>query len=190
MRTSLVAAIVAAAVSAGTAAQAPVDLVGTVRAGRQGLANAVVWLEGAQATLRKGRATLHQRSLKFAPQVLAVSTGTVVDFPNDDRVFHNVFSFRDGKKFDLGIYPVGATKQVTFSEPGVSRLFCNIHPNMAGYVVVVDSPWFATSDATGSIRIPDVEPGDYTWRAWRAAGPVLDGQITVRSGAVLEVGWQ
>lgn len=189
MRTSIVAALVAAAVSAGTAAQPPVELVGTVRASGQALANAVVWLEGASTGARKGRAVLHQRSLKFAPQVLAISTGTVVDFPNDDRVFHNVFSFRDGKKFDLGIYPVGATKQVTFSEPGVSRLFCNIHPNMAGYVVAVDSPWFATSDAKGSIRISDLEPGDYTWRAWRAAGPVLDGRIAVRPGAVLEVGW-
>ena len=91
--------------------------------------------------------------------------------------------------FDLGIYPVGATKQVTFSEPGVSRLFCNIHPNMAGYVVAVDSPWFATSDADGRFSIPDVEPGTYTWRAWRAAGPVVSGSVTVRAGAVLEVAW-
>lgn len=189
MRTSIVAAIVAVAAAAGTAAQPPVELVGTVRATGQAVANAVVWLEGGSPSSRRGRAVLHQRSLKFAPQVLAVSTGTVVDFPNEDRVFHNVFSFRDGKKFDLGIYPVGATKQVTFAEPGVSRLFCNIHPNMAGYVVAVDSAWFATSDAEGRIRIPDVEPGDYRWRAWRAAGPVLDGRIAVRPGAVLEVGW-
>ena len=112
-----------------------------------------------------------------------------MDFPNDDRVFHNVFSFRDGKRFDLGIYPVGATKQVTFTEPGVSRLFCNIHPNMAGYVVAVDSPWFATSDAEGRFHIADVEPGAYTWRAWRATGPLIQGAITVRAGAVLEVEW-
>lgn len=189
MRTSIAAAIVALALTAGTAAEAPVSLAGTVRVGGQAVANAVVWLEGARANARRSRAVLHQRSLKFAPHVLAVSTGTAVDFPNEDRVFHNVFSFRDGKKFDLGIYPVGATKQVTFSEAGVSRLFCNIHPNMAGYVVVVDSAWFATSDASGAIHIADVDPGDYRWRAWRAAGPMLDGQVTVRAGTVLEVAW-
>ena len=191
MRFSIVAAIVASvALSAGTAAQAPVELAGTVRVAGQVVANAVIWLEGGgPAAARRARAVLHQRSLKFTPQVLVVQTGTVVDFPNDDRVFHNVFSFRDGKRFDLGIYPVGATRQVTFTQPGVSRLFCNIHPNMAGYVVAVDSPWFATSDADGRFRIADVEPGTHAWQAWRAAGPVTSGSITVRPGAVLEVAW-
>jgi plastocyanin len=167
-----------------------VELSGTATAAGRAAANAVVWLEADTAlATRPPKAVLHQRSLKFAPQVLAVRTGTVVDFPNDDRVFHNVFSFRDGKRFDLGIYPVGATRQVTFTEPGVSRLFCNIHPNMAGYVVVVDTPWFATSDADGRFRITDVDPGTYTWRAWRAAGTPAAGSITVRPGAVLEVAW-
>lgn len=191
MRFSIVAAIVASvALSSGTAAQARVELAGTARVAGEVVANAVIWLEGAgPAAARRGRAVLHQRSLKFTPQVLVVQTGTVVDFPNDDRVFHNVFSFRDGKRFDLGIYPVGATRQVTFTQPGVSRLFCNIHPNMAGYVVAVDSPWFATSDADGRFRIADVEPGTYAWQAWRAAGPVTSGSITVRPGAVLEVAW-
>ena len=172
------------------AAPGGVDLLGTAASSGRALANAVVWLEaGVGRAAEGGRAVLHQRSLKFAPQVLVVRTGTVVDFPNDDRVFHNVFSFRDGKRFDLGIYPVGATRQVVFSEPGVSRLFCNIHPNMAGYVVAVDTPWFASTGAEGRFRIDDVEPGTYTWRAWRAAGPTISGTITVRPGSVLEVAW-
>ena len=182
-------ALLALTASAGRAVESPVELTGTVRAAGQAVGNAVVWIEAATGAARRPRAVLHQRSLKFAPQVLAVRTGTVVDFPNEDRVFHNVFSFRDGKKFDLGIYPVGATKQVTFSESGVSRLFCNIHPNMAGYVVAVDSPWFATSAVDGRFVIPDVEPGTYTWRAWRAAGPVINGSVAVRAGTVLEVAW-
>jgi plastocyanin len=184
----LLAGLVLAA-PAGMTAQSPIALSGTVRAAGQAVGNAVVWIEGGSANPRRPRAVLHQRSLKFAPQVLVVRTGTVVDFPNDDRVFHNVFSFRDGKKFDLGIYPVGATKQVTFSEPGVSRLFCNIHPNMAGYVVAVDSPWFATSDNEGRFAIADVDAGSYTWKAWRASGPIISGSIAVRPGAVLEVAW-
>jgi plastocyanin len=182
------------------ATEAVVELSGVVTVSGRAAANAVVWLDvGAApagratiAQLRQGagaQAILRQRSLKFAPQVLAVRTGTVVDFPNDDRVFHNVFSFRDGKKFDLGVYPVGSTRQVTFTQAGVSRLFCNIHPNMAGYVVVVDTPWFAASDADGRFHIADVEPGTYTWQAWRAAGPVVSGSITVRAGSVLEVAW-
>lgn len=172
------------------ATQIGVELSGTAMVSGRAVANAVVWLDAAAGTAsRAQKAVLHQRSLKFAPQVLAVRAGTVVDFPNDDRVFHNVFSFRDGKRFDLGVYPVGATRQVTFSEPGVSRLFCNIHPNMAGYVVVVDTPFLATSDADGRFRIADVPPGSYTWNAWRATGPVAAGTIDVRAGTVLEVAW-
>jgi plastocyanin len=172
------------------ATQAGVHLSGTATASGRTVANAVVWLEAAAGRAsRAPKAVLHQRSLKFAPQVLAVRTGTVVDFPNDDRVFHNVFSFRDGKRFDLGIYPVGATRQVTFSEAGVSRLFCNIHPNMAGYVVVVDTPWFATSDADGGFQIADVDPGFYSWKAWRSSGSLASGSIDVRAGSVLEVAW-
>ena len=172
------------------ATETAVEISGLVTVSGRAAANAVVWLDAGNAPAsRADKAVLRQRSLKFAPQVLVVRTGTVVDFPNDDRVFHNVFSFRDGKKFDLGVYPVGSTRQVTFTQPGVSRLFCNIHPNMAGYVVVVDTPWFASSDSDGRFRIADVEPGTYTWQAWRAAGPVVSGSITVRAGAVLEVAW-
>ncbi len=183
-----IALIVVAVPSLAT--QPGVRVAGSTTAGGRPVANAVVWLEAAVGkAARTPRAVLHQRSLKFLPQVLAVRTGTVVDFPNDDRVFHNVFSFRDGKKFDLGIYPVGATRQVTFSEPGVSRLFCNIHPNMAGYVVSVDTPWFATSDGDGRFHLDHVQPGTYTWQAWRASGPSRAGSIDVRQGVVLEVAW-
>ena len=77
--------------------------------------------------------------------------------PNSDRVFHNVFSFHDGKRFDLGLYPVGTRQLVTFDAPGVSRIFCNIHPNMAAYVVAVDSAFFAVTDAEGRFAIAGVE---------------------------------
>jgi len=75
-----------------------------------------------------------------------VQGGTKIEFPNNDRVFHNVFSFRDGKRFDLGLYPVGAVKTIPFDRPGLSRVFCNIHPGMAAYIMVVDTPVFAVSD--------------------------------------------
>ena len=88
-----------------------------------------------------------------APHVLAVRVGTVVEFPNNDRVFHNVFSFHDGKQFDLGLYPVGTMRRVTFDHPGLSRIFCNIHPNMGAHVMVVDTPYFTVSDDDGRFTI-------------------------------------
>jgi plastocyanin len=143
-------------------------------------ANVVVWLEDGSATPpgEPRLPVMDQRSLQFYPQVLAVRVGTTVKFPNGDRVFHNVFSFRDGKQFDLGLYPVGTVRFVRFDRPGVSRLFCSIHPKMAAYVVAVDSPYFASSDAHGVFSI-DAPPGTYTYRAWRAGGDILTGTVTV-----------
>jgi plastocyanin len=177
--------------NAGAAGIAEGVLTGITRTGARPQLNAVVWLETANAaeSITKPNPVLHQRSLTFAPHVLAVRVGTTVDFPNDDRVFHNVFSFKDGKKFDLGIYPVGSLKRVVFSAAGVSRLFCNIHPHMAGYVVAVDSPYFSAVDEKGAFTIPAVPPGTYTYHAWRPAGPVLTGSVIVAANSRLEVVW-
>src|SRR5207253_2181973 len=130
---------------------ADAELSGIVWVGGHREANAVVWLDTPGAPpLLAGRVVLDQRNLAFSPHVLVVRVGTEVEFPNNDRVFHNVFSFRDGKKFDLGMYPVGALKHVTFDKAGLSRIFCNIHPNMAAYVMAVDTPYFALSDESGA----------------------------------------
>ena len=155
-------------------------------------ANAAVWLEGGDAprVAAAKRVVLDQRNLQFSPQLLVVRVGTPVVFPNSDRVFHNVFSFHHGKVFDLGLYPVGESKVVHFDRPGVSRIFCNIHPNMAAYVVAVDSPYFAVSDASGAFVIPDVPPGRYTHRAWRPGGADVSGTWTVSAEtAPLVVEW-
>jgi plastocyanin len=153
-------------------------------------ANVVVWLDAAAAAPTvKHRIVLDQRNLQFAPRVLAVRTGTTVEFPNNDRVFHNVFSFRDGKRFDLGLYPIGSVKHVQFDRAGISRLFCNIHPQMAAYVIAVDSPYFAVSDESGSFTLADVPSGTYTYRAWRASGPSLTGTISIAPGIRLEIQW-
>ena len=177
--------------SAGVAGIAEVALTGTARAGPHPEPNAVVWLEAMNAVRSspKPNPVLHQRSLTFAPHVLAVRVGTTVDFPNEDRVFHNVFSFRDGKKFDLGLYPVGSLKRVVFSEAGISRLFCNIHPHMAGYVVAVDSPYFSAVDENGAFTIPAVPPGTYTYHAWRPTGPSLTDSVVIGAASRLDVIW-
>lgn len=167
------------------------DLQGSTRFGDMPEPDVVVWLESPALprSLDSRRSVLDQRNLQFAPRVLAVQVGTTVDFPNNDRVFHNVFSFRDGKKFDLGLYPIGSVKKVTFDKPGVSRIFCNIHPQMAAYVVAVESPLFAVSDEMGQFTLRGVPEGSYVYRAWRAGAPPLSGTVTVRPGQLLDLRW-
>jgi len=127
--------------------------------------------------------------MMFIPHVLVVRTGTVVIFPNNDRVFHDVFSDHDGKKFSLGLYPVGSVQRVRFDEPGLSRIFCHIHPDMGAYVMVVDTPYFAVADARGQFTLPSVPFGEYRYHAWRSGGPILDGTIAVNATTQLGVRW-
>jgi plastocyanin len=169
---------------------APYDLVGTTRVRERPEPNAVVWLEAAAASGHEMRkAVLDQQNLAFSPHVLAVRVGTTVEFPNRDRVFHNVFSFHDGKRFDLGMYPVGTVRNVTFAQPGLSRIFCNIHPNMAAYVLAVDSGYFAVSDSSGRFLIAAVPAGTYTYHAWRPGGTTLTGSVAVDGDQSLEIRW-
>jgi plastocyanin len=150
-------------------AQPTADLHGSAHVEGRPDPDTVVWLEAPNAPpqVQKARVVLDQRNLSFSPRILVVRAGTTVDFPNNDRVFHNVFSFRDGKRFDLGMYPVGTLRRVVFDRPGLSRIFCNIHPNMAAYVITVDSPYFARADESGAFTIADVPPGLQHYRAWR-----------------------
>jgi plastocyanin len=152
----------------------------------------VVWLEAPNAPRPNPRpdaprVVLDQRNLSFSPHVLVVRVGTTVDFPNNDRVFHNVFSFRDGKRFDLGMYPVGAMRRVLFDQTGLSRIFCNIHPNMAAYVMTVDSPYFARSDESGAFTIAAVPAGTHTYHAWRPGA--VSGLTGTWTSGTLEVAW-
>lgn len=177
---------VAARVTGGTG---PGELHGMAHAGARPVMDAVVWLDAPHAPPVVGtRPVIDQRNLEFLPHVLVVRVGTTVKFPNSDRVFHNVFSFKDGKKFDLGFYPIGAIKYVTFDRAGVSRLFCNIHPGMAAYVVAVDSPYFASSDASGGFTVA-APAGRYTYHAWRAGGQPLTGSIALDGTTTLDVAW-
>ena len=170
---------------------AEVELPGTARVASQPQAGVVVWLDmqGLSQAPDRQRPVLDQRDLQFAPRVLAVQVGTTVEFPNHDRVFQNVFSFRDGKRFDLGLYPVGSAKRVVFDKPGVSRIFCTIHPHMAGYVVAVDSSVFAVSDEDGAFTLNAIPEGTYIYHAWRAGASPLTGTVTVQAGAQLDIQW-
>ena len=107
-----------------------------------------------------------QKNKQFHPHVSVVRVGTVVDFPNRDPFFHNVFSLFDGKRFDLGLYEAGATNSVRFDHPGVSFLFCNIHPEMSAVVVAVPTPYYSVSDKYGLVSIPAVPDGKYELHVW------------------------
>jgi plastocyanin len=165
----------------------------------------VVWLEPA-AGARPGtrltsssppqRLRLIQEHKSFHPHILVVEVGASVEFPNHDPFFHNVFSLFEGKRFDLGLYEAGTSHIVYFDRPGVSYIFCNIHPEMSAVVLALDTPFFAVSNSKGNIAISGVPPGRYELRIWheRAAPDALKSlsrEVTIsedsRSFGVLRV---
>jgi hypothetical protein len=109
---------------------------------------------------------LVQRNKNFEPHVLVVRVGSLVEFPNRDPFFHNVFSLYEGKRFDLGLYEAGTTRNVLFDKPGISYIFCNIHPEMSAVVLALNTPYYGISDRRGQVIIPAVAPGRYTLRVW------------------------
>jgi len=131
---------------------------------------AIVYLEsaprGAFEPSEPGRAVMDQRNETFVPHVLAIMTGTTVDFPNSDRIYHNVFSLSKARRFDLGRYAVGNSKQVRFDQPGIVRVFCDIHSHMNAFILVFSHPFFAVTDLEGRYRIENVPPGNYGVIAW------------------------
>jgi plastocyanin len=139
--------------------------------------NVVLWLTPVDspsmpisaAAQTSPRVRLVQRNKSFEPHVLVVPVGSLVEFPNRDPFFHNVFSLFEGKRFDLGLYEAGTTRDVHFDKPGVSYIFCNIHPEMSAVVIAVETPYYATSDARGEIAIRNVPAGRYTLRVWYEA---------------------
>lgn len=109
----------------------------------------------ATADLSKAEFVMDQRNLEFIPHVLPVLVGATVDFPNNDKVDHNVFSLSRAKKFNLGSYPAGQSKSVVFDKPGIVELRCDVHAEMAAYILVLKSPYFAVTDEQGRFEIPD-----------------------------------
>ncbi len=122
-------------------------------------------------------AVLRQKNKSFEPHLLVVTTGSTVDFPNQDPWFHNVFSLFNGKKFDLGLYEAGTSRTVHFDREGVSYIFCNIHPEMSAVVVVLSTPNYAVVSKSGDFSIAGVPPGKYTLHVWseNALPETLDG---------------
>jgi len=108
----------------------------------------------ASEDLSKAKFVMDQRNLEFVPHVLPVLVGATVDFPNNDKVDHNVFSMSRTKKFNLGSYPAGESKSVVFDKPGIVELRCDVHAEMAAYILVLKNPYFAVTDKQGRFEIP------------------------------------
>jgi plastocyanin len=181
-----------ALLSAASLGPASAEVSGDARIGARPVADAVVWLDAPEAPRSAGQArvVLDQKNMAFSPRVLVVRKGTDVTFPNDDLVFHDVFSDHEGKKFSLGLYPVGTVRHIKFDQIGLSRIFCHIHPQMAAYVMVVDSPYFAVTDRTGHFTLPAVPMGEYRYHAWRPGGSTLDDKVSVAATTFLGVRWK
>jgi plastocyanin len=116
--------------------------------------------------LPRARPKIVQQNKRFEPRFLVVPVGSVVDFPNVDPFFHNVFSLFDGKRFDLGLYEAGTSRSVPFNSAGVCFIFCNIHPEMSAVIVVVDTPYYAVSNSAGEFSVPNVPAGRYALSVW------------------------
>jgi plastocyanin len=137
-----------------------------------------------------GRVHMDQRNEQFVPRVLAITVGTIVDFPNSDTKFHNVFSLSKTHPFDLGRYPPGKTGFERFDRPGLVRVFCDIHSHMSGYILVFSHRYFAVTDVDGRYAIPRVPPGTYTLVVWSELGTPEPRRVTVAEGAIAEVDFQ
>ncbi|MDH4070228.1 MAG: carboxypeptidase regulatory-like domain-containing protein [Ignavibacteria bacterium] len=131
--------------------------------------------------------SLNQKGLMFRPLVLPVMVGTTVNFPNSDLVYHNVFSYSSPKEFDLGKYPNGTVKTVTFDTPGIVNIFCEIHAYMYATVLVLEHPFFALPDDEGNFTIPNVPPGSYQVSFWYGRKVLSTKSVNVRPGAIANV---
>jgi len=143
---------------------------------------AVVYIEDVHNEKRylppEQHPVLDQVNERFVPQVLPITVGTTVDFPNHDKVYHNVFSFSSAKSFDLGRYPAGHFKSVTFDKPGIVKVYCDIHSQMNAIILVLKNPFFAMTDEEGNFVLQNVPPGRYTLKAWYGRS-VSEGQDVV-----------
>ncbi len=123
----------------------------------------------------------------FLPNVLPVVKGSTVEFPNQDPIFHNVFSLSKTKSFDLGRYPKGSSRSVTFDQPGIVPVFCHLHSNMSAIILVLDNPFFAVPGSDGSYLINDIPPGSYKLIAWHQRSKPSEHRVQVVAGQTTEL---
>ena len=155
---------------------------------RADASNSVVWLEGVRLPAESAPAgparepQMRSDQKRFQPRVVVVSRSQSVNFPNVDPIYHNVFSVSGGNRFDLGLYRSGASKKKDFPDAGLVRVYCNIHPQMVGFVMVVDSDFAAVTGPVGKFRFDGVPAGTWTLKAWHEeAGGEISLTVPVRA---------
>jgi plastocyanin len=161
----------------------------------------VVWLTPMTMTGAEGEAAtsvpissvspaqhlrLVQKNKSFEPRILVITAGSMVEFPNRDPFFHNVFSLFEGKRFDLGLYEAGTSRMVRFDRPGISYIFCNIHPEMNAVVITMASPLYAISNAEGQLSLAGVPYGRYRMHVWSEGMGPETAQSLVREITIAE----
>lgn len=160
------------------------DIKGNVKVlGGKGLEHVVVYIERVEGKTffpPTKNTIVDQTRMTFVPHVLPLVAGSTVAFPNSDSTRHNVFSPSKTKKFNLGTYPAGITKKVTFEKTGVVSLLCNVHPEMSAFILVLQNPYFAMADKQGKYKISDVPPGDYTLVIWHPKFKSKNSKINIQ----------
>jgi len=162
---------------------------GTINVPDSGITGIVVYLvpeSGAPTAPPPMKAAMDQRGLKFVPRVVAVTPGSTVTFPNSDAVLHSVFHpSMHGDAFDLGTYSKGEQRSFTFANEGAFVIFCRVHPEMIGYVVVVGAPHIAVSNDSGAFQLEGVAPGAYRLHTWHRRLRSLDEAVSVPAGGTV-----
>jgi plastocyanin len=196
---SVSCALLLSLASTTTAIAGPVS--GVIRTvARPGTAPAakIVYAEplDVQPSRQPGKFSLRQKNKAFLPRILGVPVGSSVDFPNDDLIFHNVFSLSGPQPFDLGLYRSGESPLRTFTQPGTYRVFCNIHPLMSALIVVVPTPYVATPGPDGRFTL-DLPAGRYRVTAVSERASPVSVEVVSEAGATVapeltvdESGWQ
>jgi plastocyanin len=163
----------------------------TVKAGasaKKDRKGVVIYLENVPGTPPKQKnATIKQREKQFDPPLTIVVKGTTIDFPNEDKIFHNVFSVSRPARFDLGLYKSGTAKSVEMKRSGVVDVYCNIHPDMIAKVKVLDNGFYTISGPDGKFEIQGIPAGEYPIVAWLPTGGEVSGKVTIKAGEAASV---
>jgi plastocyanin len=147
-----------------------------------------IWLESkTPVAAPPTKAVMRQRNRTLDPSLLVIPVGSTVDFPNLDPIFHNIFSLSRTQSFDLGYYPEGRSRSINFSRPGIVQVYCHIHPNMYGAIVVTESRWFGKPLEDGSFVWHDVPPGAYRLCVWQKSAGIAHKAIEVPGAGVVQV---
>ena len=156
-------------------------------------ATSAVWVGSGAAAIDPSKAApvrIEQRGFQFRPALAVVQCGTPVVFPNQDQLYHSVFSYSPAKRFDLGRFRRGEEPDaVVFDKPGQVQLFCEVHEHMRANVLVVDTPWFTCTDPKGSFRIEGIAPGKHVVSVWLSPKQTVTREVDLTAGQVLEVDW-